>query len=190
MMLISPREKQNQRKRTKAGSGKQHWVRTKSHNGFINVDRTLTHSLCSMDFIKTTSCFIVFISGVRGKSCTQISSCLFVKMITENVEYSIFRDPIPKDPCKNSPCRVQRWEEISSVPRVWKYSFMRQKEVWHLLYFPSCPGCQETRDFLFIFCFACVQECSLVRMGVIILYLAPLKNFFADAWGHFAYWIC
>lgn len=52
-------------------------------------------------------------------------------------------------------------------------------------------------EIFFIFCFACVQECSLVRMGVFVLYLAPLrvckpplKSFSADAWGHFAYWIC
>lgn len=53
------------------------------------------------------------------------------------------------------------------------------------------------REIFFSFSFACVQECSLVWMGVITLYWAPwrvckppLKSFSADAWGHFAWWIC
>lgn len=55
----------------------------------------------------------------RRNSYKEISPYLFVT-ITENVVYAIVHDPIHKDPCENCPFRAQGWEEILSLPIVWK----------------------------------------------------------------------
>lgn len=50
-------------------------------------------------------------------------------MITENVVYSIVHDLLHKDPHKNCPFRVQRWEENLSLPTVWKTFIYEAKEI-------------------------------------------------------------